>query len=459
MSAEIKKLIEKGESERLEISGPRTHFETLAKTICGMLNQQGGTIIVGVDDSGEVVGLEDAETWVRDIHRFVMPKLSPKPLFSASVLDIEGRQIAMIEVPQGADKPYSFSRSIYVRLGQSTLEAKPATVSDMIEAKANTATRWEHQAVPGFAISDCDQSELAQTRTELAEVGRFGATVPDADDELLRELRLERSGQFTNAAMLLFAKDPLAWSPNLSVRVVSYSSDKSGAVANDVHLTGPAVRILREAITTIQQRTGFSGHFASDTIRRVDKPAYALFGLREALVNAIVHRDYDVVGGVIRVEIFPERLVIWNPGDLPKGWKPADLKREHASVPGNPDVARVFYLRGLMEQLGMGTQKLIAECKKLDAKLPTWSNDQHSVSLTLFRAPQPESTVSLSDRQSEFLAFSIVGDSYKTVDYAQVTGVVTRQAQRELGELVEGGYFERKGKGPSTVYVRTEKAL
>lgn len=175
-------------------------------------------------------------------------------------------------------------------------------------------------------------------------------------------------------------------------------------------------------------------------------------------MNAVVHRDYTVAGGQIRVEIYPEPLVISNPGRLPQGWEPSDLKKQHVSIPGNPDVARVFYLRGFMEQLGMGTQKLIAECRELGAKNPVWTAQQNTVSLTIYRAPEPQVEVQLSERQSAFLAATKPGHTYKTSDYAEITGVVARQAQRELGELLEWGFFERQGKGPATVYARTEKA-
>ena len=128
------------------------------------------------------------------------------------------------------------------------------------------------------------------------------------------------------------------------------------------------------------------------------------------------------------------------------------------TIPVDPDVARVFYLRGLMEQLGMGTQTLIAECRELGAKVPVWTAQQNTVSLTIYRAPEPQVEVQLSERQSAFLAATNPGHAYKTSDYAQITGVVARQAQREIGELLEWEFFERHGKGPATVYARTEKA-
>lgn len=93
-------------------------------------------------------------------------------------------------------------------------------------------------------------------------------------------------------------------------------------------------------------------------------------------------------------EVFPDYLTIRNPGNLPDGWKTGDLANRHESHPRNPDIARVFYLRELMEQLGVGTQKLIQACKELGAKAPIWRAEHNTVSLTLFRAPEPEKVIS-----------------------------------------------------------------
>ena len=109
------------------------------------------------------------------------------------------------------------------------------------------------------------------------------------------------------------------------------------------------MRVLRQAVSVIQQQTGFSGRFKSGRLEREGRPAYALFALREGLVNAIVHRDYQVVGGQLRVEIFPEHLIIENPGQLPEGWTEKDILTKEESHLTNPDIARVFYLRSLME--------------------------------------------------------------------------------------------------------------
>lgn len=456
MTANVKRLIAQGENETTGFQGAGTPVEALAESICGMLNQQGGTIVVGVARGGRLDGVADPEQRIQQLHDYVASHMHPRPLFSATIHDRSGKPVLIIDVPQGADKPYSLNRAIYVRVGASTLRADAETSTRLVQSQAIQLDRWEQEPVPGFEMPDCDESELIAARREIVQVGRMGKDVAEDDVEFLRQLRLMPGGQFTNAALVLFARQPLVWAPGLAVRIVSYAADKLGPIANEVLVAGPAVRVLQQAITTIQQRTGYSARFERDRLRRIDQPSYALFALREGLVNALVHRDYTVVGGGTLVEVYPDRLTIRNPGRLPEGWQPADLRKEHPSIPGNPDIARVFYYRELMEQLGMGTQKLIEECKRLGAKAPVWTTQHSTVSLTIYRAPEPKAEVRLSQRQQTFLDSAQPGRVYKTSDYAEMTGVVVRQAQRELSELLELGFLQRRGKGRATVYVRTD---
>jgi ATP-dependent DNA helicase RecG len=454
---DVSRLIKNGESETVEFLSGSTRPDTVARTVCAMLNQQGGVIVWGVDDSGEVTGVEDADARVQELHKVIAQAVTPLPLFSATARPVARQEVIVVEVPRGADKPYSVSREIWVRVGQSTLRASTDQSAELVQLSASTLERWEREPLPGFSIEDCDRNELATAKSEITRAGRFGIEVPADDEELLRRLGMEHRGQFTNAAVVLFAKSPRSWAPNLALRIVAYADDKSGPIGNDTIVEGPAIRVLKEAVTIVQQRTGFSGEFQGGRLERKDYPAYPLFALREGLVNAMVHRDYTVIGGGVSIEILPSRLVVRNPGKLPEGWTPADLKKNHESRPKNPDIARVFYLRELMEQLGMGTQKMIAECKAIGSKAPAWKVEQGSVSLTLFRAPEPDVEIDLSERQLAFLKSTRPGGEYKPSDYIKITGISERQARRELSELQRFGLLKKRGKGPATAYARTEK--
>jgi len=131
---------------------------------------------------------------------------------------------------------------------------------------------------------------------------------------------------------------------------------------------------------------------------------------------------------------------------------------EHKSIPFNPDIARVFYLRKLMDQLGVGTQRVTWECKELGSKGPIWRVQKGMVFLTLFRVPEPALGQDLGTRQAEFVASLRDAAKFKAGDYAAATGVSDRQARRDLADLEEQGVIERHGKGKATVYRRVAEA-
>lgn len=443
-------LISRGESETCEFQGARTPLPTLVRVTCGLLNQQGGLLVWGLDNAGVPTGLPDAEQRAAELNSFLMRSIRPRPLLSVSVEAIRDKQLVVVEVPQGADKPYSVEREIWIRVGSSTLRATADQSASLVERSASQLLRWECEPMPGFELGDCDASELALAQREIAESGRLGGDLPRDPEELLRTLSLFRQGQLTHAAVVLFARQPLSWMPNLAVRILLYRDDQTATVVDEVLHVGPAIRTLKEVLATIQQRTGVSSRWDRTQLERTDRPAYPLYALREGLVNAMAHRDYSVLGGDVRVEIFPDQLVIRNPGQLPAGWTPRMLRSTHESRPVNPDIARVFLLRRLMEQMGLGTQRLIAECKAAQARAPIWRVDRNTVSLTLFRSPAVTTQSVLSERQKRFLR-TRRGD-FRMVDYAQETEVSDRQARRELAELVAAGVVERVGQGRATLY-------
>jgi ATP-dependent DNA helicase RecG len=441
MNTVIEKLLKERESETLEFKAGRCPLDMLGKTVCGMLNQQGGLLLWGVDDDGKASGVNQAASRATELNEFLMRSLNPRPLLSVTVHPIRDKEIIAIEVPIGSEKPYALSRAIWVRLGSSIMRASHDQSSRLVERSAAALDRWEREPLPGFSMEDCDAKELKQAQAEIAKAGRFGIEVPEANEELLTKLYLYRNGQFSNAAVVLFARAPRAWAPNLAVRITTHTAD--GEATSDLMLEGPAVRMLREAVAAIQQRTGQSVAFPKGQLERVERPAYPLYALREGLVNAMVHRDYESSGVGVHVRIFPEHLVITNPGALPEGWKGSDLGRKHESRLANPDIARIFYLRELMDQLGLGAQRIIAECKSLGAKAPAWKAEKGSVTLSLFSAPAVTTSPDLSPRQQDFLKSLKSGQAFKVSDYSAIAKVSERQARRDLADLEKLSLLER----------------
>jgi ATP-dependent DNA helicase RecG len=265
----------------------------------------------------------------------------------------------------------------------------------------------------------------------------------------------------TQAADVAFAKMPARRHPQCRIRVLRYESDKGGdTYLDDRWFDGPLVRAFDSAFEAVSGNVRVHSYFPAASARREDRPQYAIEALREGLVNAIAHRDYSSFSGGVTVSIYPSRIEIWNSGRLPSELVTADLRKVHPSIPTNPDISHVLYLRRLMERVGRGTQKIIAASKELGALAPRWVDRPSGVTLTLFAASSNATIpLELNGRQRELLRHLTPGDSIQPQDYAATVAdqVSDRQARRDLSLLEEAGLLERRGAARATYYVRSDR--
>jgi ATP-dependent DNA helicase RecG len=119
-----------------------------------------------------------------------------------------------------------------------------------------------------------------------------------------------------------------------------------------------------------------------DGVLRTEKLHYPLLAIREGLLNAMVHRDYNSVNGFLQISIFTDRTEIANYGGLPEGITIRDLKREHNSVLRNPDIAQICFIRKYIEMLVSGTLRMINDCKKNNFKTPVWTDKEDITTVT-----------------------------------------------------------------------------
>ena len=179
-------------------------------------------------------------------------------------------------------------------------------------------------------------------------------------------------------------------------------------------------------------------------------------------MNALVHRDYAAYSGGLSVALYPNRLEVWNSGALPEGMSPADLKTARVSRPHNPDIAHVFFLRGLVERWGIGTRRIVEECRAAGLPDPRWEEVGGGVRLSLFLR-HAESAVldEINPRMAALLETSSPGEHFTSADYAKrfARDVTDRSARADLNRLVELGFLDREGQGRTTRYLRTEVEL
>lgn len=213
--------------------------------------------------------------------------------------------------------------------------------------------RWETQIADDYRIDGVDLEEVGRTVRAAVHQGRLESDVADPIEALDR-FQLRAEGKLLRAAVVLFGKKPSANYPQCQLRLARFKGLDKTEFLDNRQVQGHAFHLLDEAMHFILRNIPIAGRIESGKLERTDTPLYPPLALREALVNALCHRDYSVPGGAVHVAIFDDRLEIISTGLLPPGISLDDLKRMHVSRPRNPVIAAVFYRRGLIEQWGRG---------------------------------------------------------------------------------------------------------
>lgn len=363
-----------------------------------------------------------------------------------------------IEVPEGKDRPYVCDGRVYVRQGSVNVVADAALLRDMVQSKAVTMDRWERRPSMALEAPDLDRGEIRALVNEAMNAGRFVFKAPQDDEAVLAELGLSGSRGYTQAADVLLALNPAVRHPQVRVRVTRFADGKTGSrYLDDRQFQGPLVQVFNKVYGWINDHLPREERFEPGQVQRVASAPYPAEAIREGLVNAFAHRDYAGFSGGLTVGIHDDRIEIWNAGRLPDGLTPGNLRRNHPSLPTNPDMAQVLYLRGLMERIGRGTQKILQACETRGLRPPEWEDRTTGVTLTLFGPAAADVQVQLNDRQRAVMAALNNGEllSLRPLDYRArfAQDVSERQARRDLDALEKLGLVRREGAGPSTVFV------
>ena len=210
----------------------------------------------------------------------------------------------------------------------------------------------------------------------------------------------------------------------------------------------------------VQSRVEVISEFDFGSWQRTDKPTYPFWSLREGILNALIHRDLSTASGGMSIGVYPDQIQVWNSGALPNGWKNDDLTKDHPSVPPNPDIAHVCFLRGLIEKLGRGTQLIAEQFSDAGLEIPKWNSGAKGVELVFksVRSSRRAAFEALNQRQRDVLASFETSQGFTVLDYvaASKQKITERTARTDLSALIDSGLVTKHGKGRSTYYVRTK---
>lgn len=356
----IRSLASSGESEMLEFKRSTGQRTDVAKTVCAMLNNRGGKILIGVEPDGSVVGQEvgdqTIEQLVQELNRIdppAFPSVDRVPL-------ADGRELLVVQVSAGRNRVYTHRERSYRRIGSTNHELSGDEYSTLLLERVHGEQRWELETASRFALADLDTNELVVTVEEAIRRGRLedpGTRDPAA---LLQGLGLLRDGALLRAAAVLFGRsERLATEfPHCLLKVARFRGIDRTEFLDNRQFHGNVFDLQRRAERFVIESIPIAGRIEPGQFARIDEPLYPTGAVREALANAFCHRDYVWGTGAVSVGIYDDRLEVTSSGTLHFGLTPAALFEPHESLPWNPLIASVMYRRGIIEQWGRGTLKM-----------------------------------------------------------------------------------------------------
>lgn len=455
---EIQRVVARGESLQAEFKRTTGQRTDAAKTICGMLNASGGFVIFGVTDDGQIRGQQVTAASLADVAR-ELGRIDPQALLSPEAVELEnGSALVLVRVPKG-DGPYTYDGRPYLRVGPTTVLMGTEEYQRRLVERMHSATRWETQTAQGVTLADLDLDEIIRTAEEAMRRNRLEDPGSRRIEDLLLGFGLLRDGELLNAAVVLFGRAsrlrPLY--PQCTLRLARFRGRDMAEFVDSRQEFGNAFQLFVAAQRFLRDHLPVAGRIIPGLFERKDDPLYPLVALREALANAICHRDYGVHGGSVGLAIFDDRLEISSTGPLRFGLRAVDLTAPHPSLPWNPTIASVLYLRGMIEKWGRGTLKIGELTHRAGLVPPEFHERAGEVVVRFFAgAYVPPTRVSheLTELQRELLGLlSELGPSQSQVLLPQLSEEVSYPTlMRNLGQLASYRLIEKQGVARRTVW-------
>ncbi len=452
---QLESAVQDGESEIQEFKRSTGELKSGMQTLCAFLNLRGGSIMFGVEDSGQIVGQTVGESTLRDIS-LAISQIDPPCQPTIELVPVRPNlSVVVVTVSKGHTLPCRYNGKAYKRLGNTTSELTTHEYNQIVVEQVHSDQRWESEPARRFDLSDLDGSEITRTVEEAIRRGRMSDPGTREPMELLRGLHLLDDGELLRAAVVLFGKSETieARMPNCLLRVARFRGTEKTEFVDNRQFYGNLFSLLGHSERFLRESLPVASRMKPNSLERIDDTLYPFAALREALANAFCHRDYSIAGGSVSIAIFDDRLEISSSGDLHFGLTPEMLYEKHDSLPWNPLIARVLQRRGLVESWGRGTLEIVELTVQSGLPRPeiTESGGCVTVAFTPSRYVPPQRVAqNITDRQQRVLSvISLAGSGLSLGDIADRLNLRSTSylVKEDLAVLRTLGLVENHGHG------------
>ena len=438
---QVKLLISQGEGLIVEFK--ERYTPRIDQDIVAFANTRGGTLLLGVRDDGTVAGerlTNDLKAKINSLTR------NCKPAVAVTLLQVD--EVVAVVVPEGMEKPYSCSSGYYRRLDATTQKMSHDELR--IIFAENEPLPFEEKTVRGFTFDDISETKI------LAFVKETGIRMGSiAVPEFLRSLKVADQSQVKNAGILFFAKDLYEYLHQAQMTLLAFKGTSRLHIYDRRDVRDDLLTQFNEAVAFLKKHLNVRSEILG--VNRKDIYEIPLEALREALVNALMHRDYSITGTQVSVEVYDDRVEIVNPGGLPKGLSVRDLGT--VSIRRNELIADLFFRLHKVERIGMGIQKMKEAMVAAGLREPTFEPDRffraifhRALDLAMKERKEGwekkfgEGSEKSSEKSSEkILALLEARNTASAREIAVILGLTPRAVEKHIAALKTAGRLKRVG--------------
>ena len=449
---DLKKIISQGESETVEFKKSPSESKEIIKTISAFANTKGGKIFIGISNSGKVPGVKIGKDTIERLTNQITQNTDPKIHPHITVERIDEKQIIIIKVKESSDHlVLAFGRP-YKRVGKSTLRMSKDEYERIILEKHKDKLYFDSQICKEATLADIDNIKVKRFLERASFERRLDINSDINPKEILGKLNLIKKDKLTNAAILLFGKNPQKFFLQAETRCARFKGTEPLEFIDMKVFGGNIIDQREDAIEFIKEHIQL--HAEIKGTERIERWEYPIEAIREAVTNALCHRNYKISSNV-QIRVFDNRIEIWGCGSLPEPLTIEDLKKRHDSVLRNPLIGRCFFLIKYIEQWGTGTNRMIKKCLSSGLPEPLFEEISGNLVVTFRGKITKEYLEGLDLNKRQIVAMEYIKKIGKITNknYREIFPEISNETARfDLNTMVKKRLLNKRGEKKGVYY-------
>jgi len=450
----LQRLLEQGVGQSYIALGRKPAPKAVAQALIALANSDGGILLLGAQRNGRrLLGVTDSEASRQLLLNVAQSTLPPLLLPEPITQSVDGKTLVLQAVPPGLPHVYSFAGLYLVRRGTTNMPLTPYQLRRLLAERSEGS--FESRPAPAATLDDIDSDRVRRYLSQ-----RKWPAEGTLEDFLMSRGCLDRDegGTFrpTYAGLLLFGRDPQRFLRSAVITAVHYPGREMGDEFVRRHIAGTLPEQIRDAEAFVRNQMPTRAKLVG--WRRQEVPLYPFPVVREALVNAVAHRDYAIRGEGIRLLLFSDRLEVYSPGRLPGHVTLENMRQERFSR--NETIVQVLADLGFIERLGYGIDRMVQAMEEAGLPAPQFTESAAGFRVTL------NSQSAVSDDERRWAALALNQRQQLALTYLEEHGRITNReyraltptisdetVRRDLAEMVEKGLLLKVGDRRATFYI------